>query len=152
MLLPLLLFWLPLQVELSCEATQVCCSTKVPPSAYIDIKVWTASTQEKSLVQSMCLQGVHVVCPAINHFKAGLCQDTGGCASVIPAVPCSKQCWQCQHACLVPCPQEDCGLVVEFASFPALLLKLLNLLEEQPSTYVGYTWVCLSCNRMARRC
>jgi hypothetical protein len=33
--------------------------------------------------------------------------------------------------------QEDCGLVVDFASFPALLLKLLNLLVEQPSTYLG---------------
>jgi hypothetical protein len=35
------------------------------------------------------------------------------------------------------CLQEDCGLVVDFASFPALLLKLLNLLVEQPSTYLG---------------
>ncbi|WIA11211.1 hypothetical protein OEZ85_011338 [Tetradesmus obliquus] len=33
--------------------------------------------------------------------------------------------------------KEDCGLVVDFASFPALLLKLLNLLVEQPSTYLG---------------
>jgi hypothetical protein len=35
------------------------------------------------------------------------------------------------------CLQEDCGLVVDFASFPALLLKLLNLLVEQPTTYLG---------------
>jgi hypothetical protein len=35
------------------------------------------------------------------------------------------------------CLQEDCGLVADFASFPALLLKLLNLLVEQPSTYLG---------------
>jgi hypothetical protein len=37
----------------------------------------------------------------------------------------------------VCCLQEDCGLVVDFASFPALLLKLLNLLVEQPTTYLG---------------
>lgn len=33
--------------------------------------------------------------------------------------------------------QEDCNLVVDFPAFPALILKLLNMLVEQPQTYLG---------------
>lgn len=33
--------------------------------------------------------------------------------------------------------QEDCNLVVDFPAFPSLLLKLLNLLVEQPHTYLA---------------
>eukprot|EP00775_Hariotina_reticulata_P011211 gene11211-11361_t len=31
--------------------------------------------------------------------------------------------------------KEDCGLIIEFAQLPALLLRLLNLLVDHPATY-----------------
>lgn len=150
-----------LQVELSCDASLFFhYSANVSSSAYEDIKVWrTCCIAGRCYMQQLLQEhwppaaGLayamdHTVCmlcvsfrPASTMGSRGKCLAWCCCSSLLASfslliVPASTLANQCSLLPLMHW-QEDCGLVVDFASFPALLLKLLNLLVEQPSTYLG---------------